>query len=102
MSAPRNPRDVLRAVVNRCIAEGSPVIVEQRARKSPTHRTDSRGVVRVLDTGAYLAQQLRKGRDASRALVTCGACHRTWDDSIATAWTPAPAARCPFEDMHKA
>lgn len=64
-------------------------------------RTDDRGVVRVLQTGAYLAQVLKTGRDASRDLATCGNCGRTWDDGVITGWTPTPAARCPFEDMHK-
>jgi hypothetical protein len=32
--------------------------------------------------------------------VTCGTCERTWDDSIITSWTPAPADRCPFEYFH--
>jgi len=35
----------------------------------------------------------------SRATV-CGTCGRAWDDSVSTAWTPAPAARCPFEYDH--
>jgi hypothetical protein len=37
-----------------------------------------------------------------RRLATCGACGRTWDDDPdePTAWTPAPAARCPFESWH--
>jgi hypothetical protein len=34
------------------------------------------------------------------AVVTCGECGRSWDDSISTEWTPAPAARCPFEYFH--
>lgn len=34
-------------------------------------------------------------------LATCGACGRTWDDGRITAVTPAPAGRCPFEDMHE-
>ncbi|RLE24859.1 MAG: hypothetical protein DRJ50_04055 [Actinobacteria bacterium] len=33
-------------------------------------------------------------------LATCGNCGRTWDDSIITSMTPAPAARCPFEYFH--
>lgn len=32
--------------------------------------------------------------------VTCGHCGLTWDDSIPTSYTPAPAARCPFEYFH--
>jgi hypothetical protein len=31
---------------------------------------------------------------------TCGACGRSWDDSIATSWTPTPSGRCPFEYYH--
>ena len=34
--------------------------------------------------------------------VTCGDCGRTWDDAIATSYTPAPSARCPFEYFHAA
>lgn len=67
----------------------------------PTQRTDSRGVVRVFQPAPYLARVLRAGRDARRDLATCGACGRTWDDGIPTAWTPAPAARCPFEHAHR-
>lgn len=32
--------------------------------------------------------------------VTCGTCHRRWDDAIVTGSTPAPAGRCPFEVWH--
>lgn len=31
---------------------------------------------------------------------TCGTCGRSWDDSIATSWTPTPSGRCPFEYYH--
>ena len=31
----------------------------------------------------------------------CNTCNRAWDDSIATAYTPAPSARCPFEHFHE-
>jgi hypothetical protein len=33
--------------------------------------------------------------------ATCEACGLSWDDSIATAYTPAPAGRCPFEAFHR-
>lgn len=33
--------------------------------------------------------------------VTCGSCGLSWDDSVSTSWTPAPAGRCPFEYFHK-
>lgn len=39
--------------------------------------------------------------DTRREIATCGHCEFSWDDSIATDWTPAPAARCPFEPFHK-
>lgn len=32
-----------------------------------------------------------------KGFARCGACGRSWDDSKPTAWTPAPAGRCPFE-----
>lgn len=34
-------------------------------------------------------------------LATCGHCGLTWNDSIATIYTPAPSGRCPFEAFHK-
>lgn len=34
-------------------------------------------------------------------IATCGACGRSWDDALGTSMTPAPAARCPFEDEHE-
>lgn len=38
--------------------------------------------------------------DQAADKVTCGTCGRSWDDSIATSFTPAPSARCPFEAFH--
>lgn len=32
--------------------------------------------------------------------MTCGECGRSWDDAIATSYTPVPAGRCPFEAFH--
>lgn len=37
---------------------------------------------------------------AKGSLATCGACFRSWDDAIPTAYTPTPSARCPFEAFH--
>lgn len=34
-------------------------------------------------------------------VMTCGSCGLSWDDSISTAWTPVPSARCPFEYFHE-
>jgi hypothetical protein len=33
--------------------------------------------------------------------ATCGACGLTWNDALITSITPAPSARCPFEDLHE-
>jgi hypothetical protein len=33
--------------------------------------------------------------------VTCGSCHRTWDDAVITSVTPTPSPRCPFEHWHR-
>lgn len=61
-----------------------------------TYRKDDRGVVEVLDVNRYdLAHP-------NADVVTCGACGRSWDDAVSTAWTPAPSARCPFEYDHGA
>lgn len=32
--------------------------------------------------------------------ITCETCHLSWDNSIATSYTPTPSARCPFEAFH--
>lgn len=32
--------------------------------------------------------------------ATCFTCGMSWDDAIITSMTPAPAARCPFEQFH--
>jgi hypothetical protein len=44
-------------------------------------------------------QPVKPGQEAED-LVTCGECGLSWDDSIVTSMTPAPAARCPFEYFH--
>lgn len=38
--------------------------------------------------------------DEAASLCTCGTCGRSWDDAIATSYTPVPAGRCPFESFH--
>ena len=47
----------------------------------------------------FPVRPLRSGATA-RDLVTCGTCGRSWDDAIATEYTPAPSGRCPFEYYH--
>ena len=39
--------------------------------------------------------------DVHHAFATCGECGLSWDDTIPTAYTPAPSARCPFEAFHE-
>jgi hypothetical protein len=49
----------------------------------------------------FPVQPLRSGQ-AAKDRVTCGTCGLSWDDAIATTWTPAPSGRCPFEYFHEA
>lgn len=60
-----------------------------KVEETSASRTDNRGVVEVLDRAAY-----------GPIVATCGTCGRSWDDAVVTGWTPAPMARCPFEDEH--
>ena len=41
-----------------------------------------------------------KDDEHPKGRTTCGTCGLSWDDDIPTGWTPAPAARCPFEYFH--
>jgi hypothetical protein len=59
-----------------------------------SYQIDSRGVVEVIDPETYRATH----PDAD--IATCGVCDRSWDDSVATACTPTPSGRCPFEYDH--
>jgi hypothetical protein len=34
-------------------------------------------------------------------IATDGACGRSWNDALGTSRTPAPSARCPYEDEHQ-
>ncbi len=64
------------------------------------HAEHFRAPVRKYKGVVYVA----KGHHAPASFndpCTCGACGRTWDDSVVTGLTPAPSARCPFEHMHK-
>lgn len=45
-------------------------------------------------------QPLKPGEEAIDK-VTCGHCGLSWDDGKVTSYTPAPAARCPFEYWHE-
>jgi hypothetical protein len=39
--------------------------------------------------------------EKAKERATCGECGRSWDDGRATGMTPAPSARCPFEEFHE-
>lgn len=54
-------------------------------------------------TAIYIDQRGVVELDATDPQATvCGVCLRGWDDSIATACTPVPSARCPYEHEHDA
>lgn len=59
-----------------------------------TNPTEIHNGVTVL-TGDDLDRAISEGRAA-----TCGWCGRSWDDTVSTTYTPAPAGRCPFEHLH--
>lgn len=40
-------------------------------------------------------------KPAPATFSRCLTCGRAWDDDKPTSLTPAPAARCPFEHMHR-
>jgi hypothetical protein len=48
---------------------------------------------------SHPVQPLKPGAVA-KDKATCGTCGLSWDDGKATALTPAPAGRCPFEYFH--
>lgn len=57
--------------------------------------------VRPIDPAAL---EYRTDPETGRTVwfrATCGECGLSWDDTIPTAYTPAPSARCPFEAFHE-
>lgn len=48
----------------------------------------------------FPVQPLNDDDDATDR-ATCGNCGLSWDDAIATEYTPVPSARCPFEAFHE-
>ena len=44
--------------------------------------------------------QLDDAGNVKQDPTTCGNCGMTWNDALITGRTPAPAARCPYEDIH--
>ena len=49
--------------------------------------------------GGSVPQLDDTGREVVR-VKTCGVCGRSWNDAVASALTPTPAGRCPFEHDH--
>lgn len=47
----------------------------------------------------FEVRPLRPG-DVAQDKATCGTCGLSWDDAVSTSMTPAPSARCPFENFH--
>ena|SRR5690349_23615447 len=58
-------------------------------------KTHVNGVIQIFDREEY------ERLNPTSVIAQCGTCYRMWDDSISTAWTPAPAGRCPFEYEHE-
>lgn len=55
----------------------------------------------IVDGEAPCVSSYGSGDDVRKLeIATCGACGRSWDDSLPTSWTPAPSGRCPFEYFH--
>lgn len=54
------------------------------------------GVVEILD---MTEREFHEAKDPRLAMD--GNCGRVWDNTVPTAWTPVPSARCPFEYEHE-
>ncbi len=48
---------------------------------------------------SFPVKPLKAGQKAEDK-ATCGHCGLSWDDGKVTSMTPAPGARCPFEEFH--
>lgn len=79
-------------------ASGSPRYDFTIIRKNARHCQLKIRVVHIVPAD-FPVQPLKAGEPAGDR-ATCGTCLRSWDDSIPTSMTPAPAARCPFEYFH--
>lgn len=57
-----------------------------------------------MQEGTYLEtlQEIQANEHTDpRDVATCGTCGFSWDDSVPTSLTPAPAGRCPNEYNHE-
>lgn len=59
-----------------------------------------RGALAMPIPADFPVQPIIPGHDDASAVATCGHCGLSWDDSKPSAFTPAPAGRCPFEAFH--
>lgn len=66
-------------------------IAPKRRKREKLPRVPASFPVRVLSAAEAAA---------NANACTCGTCGRSWDDSVSTSYTPAPGARCPFEEFH--
>lgn len=83
-----------REYTGRGFGEGLCIRLRETAASARLPRVPASFPVRPLRPGSAEAE-------AARDLVTCGNCGRSWDDGVATSYTPAPSGRCPFEAFHK-
>jgi hypothetical protein len=51
------------------------------------------------DNGAE--PQIDENGKTKESFATCGECGKTWNDALITGRTPAPSARCPYENIHE-
>lgn len=77
--------------------------LKKHRRKGTYHVEITPKVLRVLRATEIPAdwpvQPLKPGEPAE-VKATCGHCGLSWDDGKITSMTPAPLARCPFEQFH--
>jgi hypothetical protein len=85
----------------RCDPQGRPLFTCCRGRATCGDHVNYEAVPVDEDVPANWPVQPLAPDAPARDRVTCGACHRSWDDAIVTSMTPTPAARCPFEPFHE-
>lgn len=45
--------------------------------------------------------QIDENGKTVESITTCGECGKSWNDALITGRTPAPSARCPYENIHE-
>lgn len=66
-----------------------------------SEKPESLAALRPIDIPKDFPVKPLKPGDPAKDKATCGECGLSWDDAVATSYTPAPAARCPFEHFHE-